>query len=204
MKKNKKEKEVFTPNSSVDIEGTKVDTYKTTVESINYLGLEVGTTGHMGGDSGHGGRTFFKLSNEGCTDLRYVMIDGDCYDAREVSIVFGGDCELDTLCEALRIGYEVLSEHATPIEEYVPSPLEQRQERFALYVNELCELYRLTGSLKGMSDIRNKHHITGLTQQQFFEANLNNANGYVTRGFCDDLYNYLLDTTNNKAIPEYK
>ena len=64
MKKNKKEKEVFTPNSSVNIEGTKVATYKTTVESLNYLGVEVGTTGHMGGDSGHGGRTFFKLSNE--------------------------------------------------------------------------------------------------------------------------------------------
>lgn len=41
MKKNKKEKEVFTPNSSVNIEGTKVATYKPTVESINYLGVEV-------------------------------------------------------------------------------------------------------------------------------------------------------------------
>ena len=36
MKKNKKEKEVFTPNSSVDIEGTKVDTSKTRKELLIY------------------------------------------------------------------------------------------------------------------------------------------------------------------------
>lgn len=204
MKKNKKEQEVFTPNSSVEMEGVKIDTYKTSIESMNILGVEVGTTGHMGGDSGHGGRTYFKLTNEGCTDIRFVTLDGDVYDAEDIEIVLGGDCELDTFCEALRIGYEVLKEQALPIEEYVPTPFEQRQERFALYVNELCDLYRRTGRLNGMSEIRNKHHITGLTQLQFFEANLNSAVGYVQRTFCDELYAYLLDTTKSKTIPSYK
>ena len=84
----------------------------------------------------------------------------------------------------------------------MPSPLEQRQERFALYINELCEHYRKRGSLKGMSDIRNKHHITGLTQQQFFECDLHHASGYVSREFCDRVYAFILDTT--KAIPAPK
>ena len=196
-------KEDFKPNGSVTIDGIDVPTFKKEIISANMLEVEVGTTGHQGGDSGHGGRTYFKVENLSSTDMTVEADGSSCGDGK-VEIMLGGDSELDTFCEALRIGYNVLKEHAFEIEEYVPSPLEMRQERFALYVNELCALYRKTGKLSGMSEIRNKYHITGLTQQQFFEANLNNANGYVTRGFCDDLYNYLLDTTKNKAIPEYK
>ena len=130
----------------------------------------------MGGDTGHGGRTFFRIKNVSSTDMRLAFRDnGKYFNSRylnDMELTFGGDCELDTFCEALRIGYNVLSQHSTGalIDDFMPSPLEQRQERFALYINELCEHYRKRGSLKGMGDIRNKHHITGLTQQQFFEC----------------------------------
>jgi hypothetical protein len=201
-------KEDFTANSSVIVDGTHIDTFKKEIVSANILEVEVGTTGYMGGDTGHGGRTFFRIKDLASTDMRLAFRDnGKYYKSRylnDLELIFGGDCELDTFCEALRIGYNVLSQHSTGtlIDDFMPSPLEQRQERFALYINELCEHYRKRGSLKGMSDIRNKHHITGLTQQQFFECDLHHASGYVSREFCDRVYAFILDTT--KAIPAPK
>ena len=201
-------KEDFTPNSSVIVDGTHIDTYKKEIVSANILEVEVGTTGYMGGDTGHGGRTFFRIKDLASTDMRLAFRDnGKYFKSRylnDLELTFGGDCELDTFCEALRIGYNVLSQHSTGalIDDFMPSPLEQRQERFALYINELCEHYRKRGSLKGMGDIRNKHHITGLTQQQFFECDLHHASGYVSREFCDRVYAFILDTT--KAIPAPK
>ena len=201
-------KEDFTPNSSVIVDGTHIDTFKKEIVSANILEVEVGTTGYMGGDTGHGGRTFFRIKDLASTDMRLAFRDnGKYFKSRylnDLELIFGGDCELDTFCEALRIGYNVLSQHSdgSLIDDFMPSPLEQRQERFALYINELCEHYRKRGSLKGMSDIRNKHHITGLTQQQFFECDLHHASGYVSREFCDRVYAFILDTT--KAIPAPK
>lgn len=201
-------KEDFTPNSSVIVDGTHIDTFKKEIVSANILEVEVGTTGYMGGDTGHGGRTFFRIKDLASTDMRLAFRDnGKYFKSRylnDLELTFGGDCELDTFCEALRIGYNVLSQHSDGalIDDFMPSPLEQRQERFALYINELCEHYRKRGSLKGMSDIRNKHHITGLTQQQFFECDLHHAKGYVLREFCDRVYAFILDTT--KAIPAPK
>lgn len=201
-------KDDLTPNSSVIVDGTHIDTFKKEIVSANILEVEVGTTGYMGGDTGHGGRTFFRIKNVSSTDMRLAFSDnGKYFNSRylnDLELTFGGDCELDTFCEALRIGYNVLSQHSdgSLIDDFMPSPLEQRQERFALYINELCEHYRKRGSLKGMGDIRNKHHITGLTQQQFFECDLHHVKGYVSREFCDRVYAFILDTT--KAIPAPK
>lgn len=205
-------KENFEPNSSVVADGARISTFKKEIISCNMLEVEVGTTGAMGGDSGHGSRTYFRIHNIASTDMRCRVV-GHTYDfdgykdiefdsAGTIELIFGGDSELDTFCEALRIGYEVLGKSAGIIEEYQPSPIEMRQERFALYVNELCEHYRNSGSLKGMGEIRNKHHITGLTQQQFYECDLHKAKGYVSRDFCDKVYYFILDTT--KAIPAPK
>ena len=201
-------KEDFTANSSVIVDGTHINTFKKEIVSANILEVEVGTTGYMGGDTGHGGRTFFRIKDLASTDMRLAFRDnGKYFKSRylnDLELTFGGDCELDTFCEALRIGYNVLSQHSdgSLIDDFMPSPLERRQERFALYINELCEHYRKCSSLKGMSDIRNKHHITGLTQQQFFECDLHHASGYVSREFCDRVYAFILDTT--KAIPAPK
>lgn len=68
------------------------------VTSANIIGFEAGTTGRCGGDSGHGGRTFFRIFNEGGSDIRVTT--NDC--GEELSVELGGDCELDTIIEALR------------------------------------------------------------------------------------------------------
>lgn len=201
-------KEEFALNSSVMVDGIEVPTHKEQITSCNIIEVEVGTTGYMGGDTGHGGRTFFRIHDLASTDMRCRLFDnGKEYEFDNIGLVelmFGGDTELDTFCEALRIGYEVLSKEAMPMEDYMPSPLEMRQERFALYINELCEHYRKTGGLKGMGDIRTKHHITGLTQQQFFECDLHHANGYVSQSFCNEVYAFVLDTTKAIPAPKYE
>lgn len=189
-------KEKLAPNSSVVVDGKTVNTYKQEIEGLNTIEVEVGTTGHKGGDAGHGCRTYLKIKN-----IADTWIAPWC-DEDSVEITLGGDSELDTFCEALRIGYEVLKKHASDIDSYMPSSLELRQTRFTLYVNELCALYRKQRSLSGMGKIRDKHHITGLTKQQFFECDLNRAKGFVSRDFCDKVYAFILDTT--KAIPAPK
>jgi hypothetical protein len=212
MSKSKK-KETLSPNGSVVIDGIQLDSYKTEIVSCNILEVEVGTTGHMGGDTGHGGRTYFRISDLASTDMR-CKVSGYSYeekdylyteieDASSIEISFGGDCELDTFCEALRIGYDVLKQHASSIEPYSHTPLEQRQDRFALYLNELCDLYRKQGNLKGMEEIRKKYHTSGITQQQFYECDLDHVFGYVNSGFCNKVYAYILDNTKTTPAPKY-
>ena len=42
-------------------DGTQITTYSRDVVSCNILEVEAGTTGYMGGDTGHGGRTYFRI-----------------------------------------------------------------------------------------------------------------------------------------------
>jgi hypothetical protein len=65
------------------------------------LRVEVGTTGLRGGDTGHGGRTFVRLVNEG-GDMHFKVGKDD------VSLIFGGDSELEVLIEGLEFALEVL------------------------------------------------------------------------------------------------
>jgi hypothetical protein len=66
------------------------------------LEVEVGTTGRKGGDSGHGGRTYLRISNLRSADMRIDARDGD------VAVVFGGDAELENLIDGLLFAAEVL------------------------------------------------------------------------------------------------
>ena len=50
-------------------DGTEITTYTRDVVSANILEVEAGTTGFMGGDTGHGGRTYFRIQDEGSTDM---------------------------------------------------------------------------------------------------------------------------------------
>lgn len=86
--------------------------YGETFESANILEATVGTTGYKGGDTGHGGRTLFRLSNRSCTDMRVSVNSGVLKNADEVTIVFGGDCELDTFKKALRFALRTLEKQA--------------------------------------------------------------------------------------------
>jgi len=68
--------------------------------------VEVGTTGLRGGDSGNGGRTYLRFTDRGGTDMTVdVAPDGD-----SLSLVFGGDAELENLIEGLQFAIDVLKE----------------------------------------------------------------------------------------------
>lgn len=65
------------------------------------LGVSVTTNGYQGGDSGHGGRTYFSLEDLGSTDIdARVTINKD--GNTKVEIMLGGDSELDSLIDCLR------------------------------------------------------------------------------------------------------
>lgn len=72
--------------------------------------VEAGTNGYQGGDSGHGSRTYFRISDEGGTDLS-ARVMTDCFgDTHGVEIALGGDAELSTMVEALKFATRVLED----------------------------------------------------------------------------------------------
>lgn len=79
------------------------------ITSCNILEVEVGTTGYMGGDSGHGCKTYFRLKDLASTDITVESIT-DKYGSSEVIIQLGGDTELQTFIEALKYAVTVLEE----------------------------------------------------------------------------------------------
>lgn len=91
-------------------DGTRIRTYIRDVVSANILEVEAGTTGYRGGDSGHGGRTYFRIEDEAGTDIRVYPI-GRC-GSEGFEVVLGGDCELETMIRALKFITKVLEEEA--------------------------------------------------------------------------------------------
>lgn len=81
--------------------------YKEFVD-CNILGVSIGTTGYKGGDTGHGGRTIFSLTNVSSTDMRVSINDGEVVDADSIKIIFGGDAEMDTFTKALMFAAEYM------------------------------------------------------------------------------------------------
>lgn len=204
-----KEKEISGQRTSVVIDGITVPTMTTEFVSCNCLEIQVGTTGHMGGDTGHGGRTYLRITSTASSDLRSnIVANGECHDfdnvcgTNQVEIILGGDTELDTFFECMQYAADVLGQHTSGVDYYSPSRMEMRQMAFNEYINELCTLYRKTGKLKGSSEIRDNHRISGITQQQFFECDLHHATGYVSRLFTDQLYDSILDK-NCGPLPVY-
>ena len=79
------------------------------ITSANTLEVEAGTTGYMGGDSGHGGRTYFKIRDLGSTDIKVGFTDKDnLYSTDGFYVELGGDCELDTMITALSCVIKIL------------------------------------------------------------------------------------------------
>lgn len=90
------------------IDGEIITTFARTIYSANILGVEAGTNGYQGGDSGHGSRTYFRISDLGATDIR-VRACG--YEGRDgLEVVLGGDCELNTIIRALKFITKVLDD----------------------------------------------------------------------------------------------
>ena len=89
-------------------DGTEITTYSRKILEANVLSVEAGTTGYKGGDSGHGGRTYFKIEDVAGTDIEVQPIGEDGLEGFEVFL--GGDSELSTIIDALKFIVEVLED----------------------------------------------------------------------------------------------
>ena len=95
------------------LDGTEITTYTRDVVSASILTVEAGTTGYMGGDSGHGGRTYFRIEDQGSTDIQVLPIGR--YGDEGFEVFLGGDCELETVIRALKFITKVLEEEAEEV-----------------------------------------------------------------------------------------
>jgi hypothetical protein len=87
---------------------TRVPLSSEEISCANRLSVTVGTNCPQGGDSGHGGRTVFRLQDLGATDLRVRVDSGDLHSASSVEIVLRGDSECETFIRALEYALSVL------------------------------------------------------------------------------------------------
>ena len=95
-------------------DGTEISTYTREVISANILEVEAGTTGYMGGDTGHGGRTYFRIKDCAATDMN-VRTFMDKYGSKGFEVFLGGDCELETMIRALKFITKVLEDTAEEV-----------------------------------------------------------------------------------------
>lgn len=83
-------------DNSVMVDGIVVNTKKEDFIDCNMLEVEAGTTGFMGGDSGHGCRTYLRVVDRASSDMRVSKFQNG------FSIMLGGDSELRTILQALK------------------------------------------------------------------------------------------------------
>jgi hypothetical protein len=96
-------------SSHRNVNGYDVETWSREILSANILEVEVGTNGYCGGDTGHGGRTYFRLRDLGGTDI-HAVATSDSYTYQEIVVTLGGDTELWTFIEALKFAVAVLED----------------------------------------------------------------------------------------------
>lgn len=90
-------------------------------QDMNCLIVEAGTNCPKDGDSGAGGRTIFRLKDNGGTDLRLGVNGSIAQPVTEVEVVVGGDAECRTLILAWEFAAQSLraqqrvNEHSTNI-----------------------------------------------------------------------------------------
>ncbi len=96
------------------MDGTEITTYTREVVSANILEVEAGTTGYCGGDSGHGGRTYFRIKDAACSDMK-IQSNVNQYGCSELEVTLGGDCELETMIRALKFITKVLEEESREV-----------------------------------------------------------------------------------------
>ena len=97
------------------VNNVRLTTYKREITNANIISVEAGTTGLCGGDSGHGGRTYFRIDDLGGTCM-YVNVDKNEYgDATGFEIELEGDAELDTFIKALKFATKVLEDQKNEV-----------------------------------------------------------------------------------------
>ena len=92
-------------------DGERIPAIRKSFSSACILEATVATTGLMGGDSGHGGRTVLRLVDKGGTDIKVVPVRNGLSNGG-LELHFGGDCELLNLIDALRFSADALEELA--------------------------------------------------------------------------------------------
>ena len=101
-------------NRRVLPDGTEITTYSRDVISANILEVEAGTTGYMGSDSGHGGRTYFRIQDSASTDME-IRTFVDKHGCNGFEVFLGGDCELETTIRALKFITKVLEDESKEV-----------------------------------------------------------------------------------------
>ena len=90
------------------VNGVDIETWEREIIDANILTVEAGTNGYQGGDTGHGSRTYIRISDEGGTDLNARVIKDRYGDTTGIEIALGGDAELSTIIEAFKFITKVL------------------------------------------------------------------------------------------------
>lgn len=101
----------ITQHERVLPDGTTIETFACDIVDCNILNVEAGTTGYCGGDTGHGGRTYFRIEDAASTDLvcnAYTNKHANGAESKGFEVILGGDAELDTIIEALKFIQKVL------------------------------------------------------------------------------------------------
>jgi hypothetical protein len=84
------------------VDGKSIETTTREFDTFTRVGVEVGTNGLQGGDSGHGSRTYIRLFDTGGGYKLDFRIKKGKYDNDDLIITAGGDDELQTLAEIFR------------------------------------------------------------------------------------------------------
>ena len=77
--------------------------------SANIIGVTLEHNGFQGGDSGHGGFVRIVIKNLACTAMEVNNIP--CEEGEQVELKFMGDCERETLIDALKMIVKDLEAH---------------------------------------------------------------------------------------------
>lgn len=96
------------------INGVEITTYTRDIVSANMLEVEAGSNGYMGGDTGHGSRSYFRIENTASTDME-VRSYTNPYGNTGFEVMLGGDCELETMIRALKFITKVLEDSAKEV-----------------------------------------------------------------------------------------
>lgn len=191
------------PNSNVTVDGYSIPTHKSDIEDICIAQVEVGTNGYQGGDAGHGCRTYLRLCDIADAYIRVRTNPNEGFKTvNNVEILMGGDSELKVFYKALKHAVEYLGQYTDGVQEF--SQKDAQQISFNLYINALCDLYKKTGKLRGMEEVRRKYRVTGLTKQQFFECGLHNVARsvlYIPKEYTNELYNAVCKKLPLPAYP---
>jgi hypothetical protein len=86
----------------------KIKLHTKTFEHFATLTASIGTNCPQGGDSGHGGRTVFRLLCEGGDMNVRTDLSPELQHVESIEIVFGGDAECAIFAEALEFALTTL------------------------------------------------------------------------------------------------